>query len=101
MLKFYDYSVSDSLEVPEEVTLNFHIAECQNHCKGCFSSELWGTTKDNLIDVYKDILLAYSGRITCVCFLGEGKNTETEHKEFYKICNDIHSMGFKTCLYCG
>lgn len=101
MLKFYDYTISDSIEIPMETSINFHIAECQNRCKNCFSPELWETTNVNLIDVYKNLVLAYSFCVTCVCFLGEGKNTEIEHKEFCQMCDYIHSIGMKTCLYCG
>ncbi len=101
MLKFYDYNVTNSWEVPDEVCLNFHLAECLNRCPGCFSPELQNSTDTNLAEVYEDLLLAYSNRITCVCFLGEGKNTDYEHIEFEKMCKTIHSYGFKTCLYCG
>lgn len=101
MLKFFDYNITDSLEVPDEVCLNFHIAECQNRCNNCFSPELWETYSDNLIEVYQNILLAYLNRITCVCFLGEGKNTDYEHNEFIKICRSVHGYDLKTCLYCG
>lgn len=101
MLKFYDYNVTNSWEVPDEVCLNFHLAECLNRCPGCFSPELQNSTDTNLTEVYEDLLLAYSNRITCVCFLGEGKNTDYEHIEFETMCKKIHSYGFKTCLYCG
>lgn len=101
MLKFYDYNITDSWEVPNEVCLNFHLAECLNHCPGCFSPELHNTTDINLVDVYEDIMIAYSNRITCVNFLGKGKNTEHEHNEFKMLCSKIHSYDFKTCLYCG
>lgn len=101
MLQFYDYNVTDSLEVPDEVCLNFHIAECQNRCEGCFSPELWDSTGISLLAVYEPILQAYSGRISCVCFLGEGRNTEVEHMEFALLCRKIHEQGFKTCLYSG
>ncbi len=101
MLKFYDYNVTNSWEVPNEVCLNFHLAECLNRCPGCFSPELQNSTDTNLVDVFEDLLLAYSNRITCVCFLGEGKNTDYEHIEFETLCKKIHSYGFKTCLYCG
>lgn len=101
MLKFYDYSVTNSLEVPNEVCLCFHIAECQNRCNGCFSKELWESSNINLSDVYRDIMLAYSKRITCVCFLGEGRNTNCEHEEFARLCEDIHSLEFRNCLYSG
>lgn len=101
MLKFYDYKVTNSLEVPGEVCLCYHLSECQNRCVGCFSPELWESSDINLSDVYTDILLAYSKRITCVCFLGEGMNTEYEHTEFIYLCQEIHSLGFNTCLYCG
>lgn len=101
MLEFYDYKVTNSLEVPNEVCLCFHIAECQNRCHGCFSKELWESSGISLSDVYKNIMLAYSQRITCICFLGEGRNTNVEHDEFLRLCNDIHGSGFRTCLYSG
>lgn len=101
MLKFYDYNITNSWEVPDEICLNFHLAECCNCCPGCFSPELRRNSDIILTDVYENILLAYSNRITCVCFLGEGRNTDYEHNEFKMMCNHIHNCGFKTCLYCG
>lgn len=101
MLNFYDYNVTYSLEVPNEVCLNFHIAECQNRCKNCFSPHLWNSTGVSLIEIYHSILEAYSKKISCVCFLGEGLNSKDEHKEFKTICEQIHKSGFKTCLYSG
>lgn len=67
MLEFYDYNVTNSLEVPDEICLCFHIAECQNRCHGCFPKELWKSSGISLSYVYKDIMFAYSQRITCVC----------------------------------
>lgn len=101
MLKFYDYNVTNCLEVPNEVCLNFHISNCQNRCSECFSPHLWKDIGSNLLKYSTDLILAYSKRITCVCFLGEGKNTFEEHNEFKIMCDRVHKYGFKTCLYCG
>lgn len=101
MLKFYDYNVTNCLEVPNEVCLNFHISSCQNRCDGCFSPHLWEDVGSNLLKYSDDLIQAYSKRITCVCFLGEGKNTIEEHQEFKIMCDRVHNYGFKTCLYCG
>lgn len=43
----------------------------------------------------------YRRYATCVCFLGKGKNTLEERKEFQLITEYANSIGLKTCLYCG
>lgn len=44
---------------------------------------------------------AYNTSITCVCFMGEGYNTEDNHNEFKKYCDIIHKDNIYTALYSG
>lgn len=100
MLLFYDVGVT-YLEVPNEKCLTFHISECQNNCQHCQSPWLHSSVGDNINEYFEYLIEAYSEQITCICFLGEGKNTETEHIEFYNLCNIAKKYKLKTCLYSG
>lgn len=101
MLQFSNYNITYDLEVPGETCLNLHIAECQNRCCGCFSKELWESTNEPLFDCCIKLTIAYLKQISCVCFLGEGKNEDEEHSEFHHLCNILHRLHLKTCLYSG
>jgi len=100
LLKFYDYNIS-SLEVPDHISINFHVSHCQNTCENCFSSWLQKDEGNVLNDYFKPLLIAYKIHINCVCFLGEGKNTKENHDEFLELCNVANSLNIKTCLYSG
>lgn len=50
---------------------------------------------------FKKIVTLFRSRATCICFLGEGKNTEEEHDEFRTMVVYSKQQGLKTCLYCG
>ena len=89
------------LEIPDEQNLVIYITNCQNHCVGChtpFMNEDYG---DLLSDYFMEIYEAYKEQITCVCFMGEGKNTEGNHKEFKEYCEIIHNDNKSTALYSG
>lgn len=101
MLKYTEVGVSYK-EIPKEASLIIYISGCMQKCKDCHTPWLrkynYG---DNLIDNYKDLIDLYSNYITCVCFLGEGKNTEEEHKEYERIVSYIHKKNLKAGLYSG
>ena len=43
----------------------------------------------------------YKNYITCVCFLGEGREDKNLRKEFGEYFNIIHKDNIKTALYSG
>ncbi|MCK9457262.1 MAG: hypothetical protein M0R31_08195 [Candidatus Riflebacteria bacterium] len=97
---FFDYSIT-FLEVPGQSCLTFYISECQNRCENCHSKELWQATGSALRPCFHQLIELYRKQITCVCFLGEGRNTPLEHAEFVDLCKISHQYGLKTCLYSG
>ena len=63
-------------EIPEEVTLAINISGCLNNCPGCHSPYLREDIGDELTsDILEDLITKNSG-ISCVCFMGEGKDKE-------------------------
>ena len=101
MLYFTEAGVS-SLEVPSEISLCIYISGCQNHCYHCQCPELQLPDYGEPLGKNGFILIAaYSPQITCVCFLGEGRNTQTEHEEFDGYVAYSHSLKLKACLYSG
>ena len=89
-------------EVPEHESICIYISGCLNKCTYCHYPLLQQTDYgDTLYDKFKNIIELYCARATCVCFLGEGKNTDAEHNEFKDMVIYAHKKGLKTCLYCG
>lgn len=75
MIKYTDTEIVFE-EIPDEVTLAINITNCPNHCPGCHSpylrenigKELYGEDLVNMINS--------NYGITCVLFMGEGKDEE-------------------------
>ena len=89
-------------EVPEHNSICIYISGCCNHCKNCHYPILQKSNYgDKLLENFKKIVQLYVNQATCVCFLGEGKNTIYEHQEFYKMVEISKKLNLKTCLYCG
>lgn len=97
---FFDYSIT-TLELPGEICLTFYISECQNRCADCHSQELWRPIGSDLNECFSQLIQLYRTKISCICFLGEGKNTATEHGEFAGFCKSARQLSLKTCLYSG
>ena len=89
------------LEIPDEQNLVIYITNCQNHCVGCHTPYMNEDYGDLLSEYFMDIYEAYKRQISCVCFMGEGKNTEDNHEEFKKYCEIIHNDNKLTALYSG
>lgn len=89
-------------EVPNESALCIYISGCLNHCRHChyplLQKESYG---DCLADNYTKIVQLYLRSTTCICFLGEGRNTLEEHIEFQHYVTYARNIGLKTCLYSG
>lgn len=89
------------LEIPGEKNLVIYITNCQNHCVGCHTPYMCADYGDYLIDHFEEIYEVYKKQITCVCFMGEGHNSQENHIEFAKYCKIIHNDNKLTALYCG
>lgn len=85
-------------EIPDEISLCLNISNCQNNCKGCHSPYLRKNIGVELNFDEIDKLIKANNGITCVCFMGEGKNIlDVLHLAGY-IKNEY---GLKTALYSG
>ena len=96
MIKFHDYYITFQ-EVPNEISLVFTITNCQNRCEGCHSPWLREDVGNDLVSGMAKIISRYKDDITCVCFMGEGNDSES----LGKCIAAVNKMGLKTCLYTG
>jgi len=81
--------------------LVIYISQCQNHCKECHTPYLNEIYGDLLSNNFEQIYELYKNYITCVCFMGEGKNNDDSKKEFRRYCEIIHNDNKKVALYSG
>jgi len=97
MLKYDSYSIVFS-EIPDEITLAFSITNCPNNCEGCHSQFLREDYGTPLLKNLEDIVGSYEKYITCVLFLGVGRNPG----EINIACKFIKEhYGLKTAVYTG
>ena len=87
-------------EIPDEVTLAVEITNCPGHCVGCHSPWLREDIGEELtVEKLRDIIDRNIG-VTCVCFMGEGKDQEALKKLAFSI--KLRSdYPYKTALYSG
>jgi len=101
MLRYVDVHLS-TLEVPDEISLCIYISGCLNRCMDCHSPELQRTDYGGpLSENISDLVELYLTQITCLCFLGEGRNSQEERNELIKYSDYAHKKGLRTCLYPG
>ncbi len=98
MIKYLNYSVTFQ-EVPNEISLCFNITNCQYHCPGCHSPELWEDIGEDLEADLVKIIKKYLDGISCVCLLGDGNDPEGLQRCFAIIRKQFPQL--KTCLYSG
>ena len=84
-------------EVPNEISLSFSIAGCQNNCKNCSWKNLDIKPKELKDDDYIKLLNKYRGYVSCILFLGGEWNKEKLIQNLKLAKNN----GYKTCLYTG
>ena len=101
MIKYKPDTVSVVFsEVPDEVSLAIEITNCRGQCKGCHSPWLREDIGEELTVEKLNELIDNNYGITCVVFMGEGKDPEA-------LKNLAFSVGLrsdrplKTALYSG
>lgn len=86
-------------EIPDEVTLAIEITNCPGMCVGCHSPWLRDDIGDELTpDKLFELIDANKG-ITCVCFMGEGKDPEA--LKWLAMDVRVRYPHIKTALYSG
>lgn len=101
MIKYMPETVSVVFEeVPDEVSLAIEITNCPGHCVGCHSPWLRDDIGEELtVEKLRELIDRNKG-ITCVCFMGEGKDPEALKKLAYSI--KLRSdYPYKVALYSG
>lgn len=96
MIKYAGYAITFQ-EVPDEISLVLTISNCPNHCDGCHSPWLREDIGDDLEKDLPGLLRRYGDAITCVCFMGTGKDDDS----LARCVIYAHDMGFKTAVYSG
>ena len=100
MIKYKEDTVQVVFEeIPDEVTLAIEITNCPGMCVGCHSPWLRDDIGEELThDKLFELIDANKG-ITCVCFMGEGKDQEA----LKSLAADVHARypHLKTALYSG
>ena len=75
MIKYTDTQVVFE-EIPNEITLAINISNCPHHCKGCHSPYLRDDVGTELTEEELERLINKNEGITCVAFMGEGKDLD-------------------------
>ena len=96
MIKYVSYAVTFT-EVPDEVCLTIQISNCPHRCIGCHSSYLQEDVGRDLEEDLPDLLDKYKGRVTCVCFMGDGN----DYFAYNRLLFIAKLKGFKTAIYSG
>lgn len=101
MLHYVEFGLSH-MEVPMETALCIYISGCQNRCVNCHYPELQNANEGEILsDYFEQILDLYHEYTTCVCFMGEGDCSADSRMELLQYIRDVHSRGYKACLYSG
>ncbi len=85
-------------EVPDETTLALNISHCSLSCPGCHSPYLQTDIGEELTAEVLGCLIKKNTGITCVSFMGEGRDKETLLSLAQTVRKDY---GLKTALYSG
>lgn len=97
MLKYHSTYIGFR-EIPDEISLCINITNCQNNCKGCHSPHLRKDIGTPLTYVELKRLIRENEGVTCVCFMGEGK----EPWEIERLIRAIRDeVDVKWALYSG
>ena len=101
MIKYKPDTVSVVFEeIPDEITLAIEITNCPGMCEGCHSPWLREDIGEELTVEKLNELIDKNKGITCVCFMGEGKDPEA----LKRLAFGIHLRSdypYKVALYSG
>lgn len=86
-------------EIPDEITLALNISNCQNNCIGCHTSYLRENIGDELTEEVLHNLIEQNSGISCICFMGEGNDTQALKNLALYICREFPDL--KVALYSG
>lgn len=84
-------------EIPDEITLAINISNCPGSCPGCHSPYLQQDTGEELTAEILSALIESNRGITCVCFMGEGKDKDS----LLGLTPIVREKGLKVALYSG
>jgi anaerobic ribonucleoside-triphosphate reductase activating protein len=73
-LRYVEHAVTMA-EVPLEISLTISISNCAFRCHGCHSQYLQEDVGKPLLPDLESLIDRYKGLISCVCLMGEGRNT--------------------------
>ena len=93
-MKYLDTMVTFS-EFPDEITLCINITNCQFHCSGCHSPELWKDVGKPLTQRSLERLIAENNGITCVGFMGGEPDLVS------MLAERVKKLGLKVGWYWG
>ena len=85
-------------EIPDEIAMALNISQCPRSCVGCHSPYLQADTGEELTAEILGCLIKENHGITCVSFMGEGRDKETLLSLAQTVRKDY---GLKTALYSG
>ena len=94
MLKYTDTQIVFE-EIPDEITLAINISNCPNHCPGCHSPYLREDIGEELYGDTLMKLIAKNEGITCVLFMGEGKDEE----HLFRLIDLMHNLNHNDALF--
>jgi len=84
-------------EIPEEITLAINISNCPGCCPGCHSPYLQEDIGEELTDEILRNLIEKNIGISCVSFMGEGRDKEA----LLSLTHTVRNKGLKVALYSG
>ena len=87
-------------EIPDEVTLAIEITNCPGMCEGCHSPWLKEDIGEELTPETLRRLIDENRGVTCVCFMGEGKDPRA--LKYLALSVRLRSdYPYRTALYSG
>lgn len=99
MLKFTDTQVVFE-EIPDEITLAINISNCPHHCPGCHSPYLQTDIGEELYGEDIVNLVEKNYGITCILFMGEGRDEESLF-HLIDLIRHLWGRNMKIGLYTG
>ena len=87
-------------EIPDEISLAINISNCPHHCKGCHSPYLRENIGEDLYGETLIKLITENEGVTCVLFMGEGKDEDALFK-LIDLIRHFYGKRIKIGLYTG